>query len=517
MTEASVKDVLTSDHAELYDTLVARRYFAKFDGITGYLGRVASEVETEGKLTRTEARVLGRYLTSVAATFRALSHKYLMTGRGETAPRLTIDRHESGFPVAQELMTMAVDAQQAEKHLAGMPSEAELKDRMVRQIVGDQTIPTALQFALSQRYYYEALAAGDDMTIESSVRMGNMIRLERAMGEVTPPIWPEVWGKVDRTAADYKAGAALYDQHCAACHSRIDRAAPFAEIHDASDLPLNSDPLGGAPFVRVINAFDISGEAGPVVGTDPMMVCNSMTHASWSGKMTAFTNVFSALQSYALNGITGIKVKRFPVGTETLRLIEDLSIRILWDKQDEIIALQKSDLARQTEGFFAWFAGDDVAVEGGEWVIAQAEKVPTPTPVTHHLSDLEEVRKVCAQQLAVQRLTTPDAAAPGYKAGPLAGVFATAPFLHNGSVPTLNSLLMPPAERPTRFAVGDVMFDPVAVGLAAPIEGGFWSEFKVTDDTGTVIAGNSNAGHAYPAIALTADERAQLLAYLKGL
>ena len=83
-----------------------------------------------------------------------------MTGGGKRPPRLTIDRHESGFPVAQELMTMAVDAQQAEKHLAGMPSETELKDRMVRQIVGEQTIPTALQFALSQRYYYEALAAG---------------------------------------------------------------------------------------------------------------------------------------------------------------------------------------------------------------------------------------------------------------------------------------------------------------------------------------------------------------------
>jgi hypothetical protein len=117
-------------------------------------------VEAEGKLSRTEARILGRYLTAVAGTFRALSNKYLMTGRGEAAPRLTIDRHESGFPVAQELMTMAVDAQQAEKHLGGMPSEAELKDRMVRQIVGDLTIPTALQFALSQRYYYEALMAG---------------------------------------------------------------------------------------------------------------------------------------------------------------------------------------------------------------------------------------------------------------------------------------------------------------------------------------------------------------------
>jgi hypothetical protein len=160
MPDVPIKDVLVSDHHELYDTLVARRYFAKFDRITGHLARVAAELETEGRFTRTETRVLGRYLTAVATTFRALSHKYLMTGRGESAPRLTIDRHESGFPVAQELMTMALDASQAEKHLAGMPSEAELKDRMVRQIVGDLTIPTALQFALSQRYYYEALQAG---------------------------------------------------------------------------------------------------------------------------------------------------------------------------------------------------------------------------------------------------------------------------------------------------------------------------------------------------------------------
>jgi hypothetical protein len=33
---------LTADHAELYDTLVARRYFAKFDRITGHLARVAA-------------------------------------------------------------------------------------------------------------------------------------------------------------------------------------------------------------------------------------------------------------------------------------------------------------------------------------------------------------------------------------------------------------------------------------------------------------------------------------------
>jgi hypothetical protein len=73
---------------------------------------------------------------------------------------LTFDRHESGFPVAQELMVMALDAAQANKHLSGIASVSELKDRMIRQIVGDLTIPTALQFALSQRLYYEALGMG---------------------------------------------------------------------------------------------------------------------------------------------------------------------------------------------------------------------------------------------------------------------------------------------------------------------------------------------------------------------
>lgn len=151
---------LTDDHQELYDTLTARRYFAKFERITRHLVRVAGEVEAEGRLTRTEARILGRYLAALTGTFKALNYKYLMTGRAEGSPRLTFDRHDSGFPVAQELMMMALDAAQVQKHLGGMASETELKDRMVRQIVRDLTVPIQLQFALSQRLYYEALATG---------------------------------------------------------------------------------------------------------------------------------------------------------------------------------------------------------------------------------------------------------------------------------------------------------------------------------------------------------------------
>jgi len=153
---------LTDDHAELDDNAAVQRYFAKFEKITGHLGGVAAELERQGWLTRVETRIIGGYVQRLRATFRALGYKYLMTGRidGPLPGKLTFDCHESGFPVAQELMVMANDAQQAEKHLAQLPSESEIKDAMIRQIVGDLVIPTRLQFTMSQRLYYESLRDG---------------------------------------------------------------------------------------------------------------------------------------------------------------------------------------------------------------------------------------------------------------------------------------------------------------------------------------------------------------------
>lgn len=46
MPDPTVKDVLTSDHAELYVTLTARRYFAMLDRITERLGEVAAKADT---------------------------------------------------------------------------------------------------------------------------------------------------------------------------------------------------------------------------------------------------------------------------------------------------------------------------------------------------------------------------------------------------------------------------------------------------------------------------------------
>lgn len=154
---------LTADHSGLTDDLAARRYFAKFERITGHLARVAGEMETDRTFTKSDVAIISGYVQSIAHTFRALSHKYLLTGRdtGVFFGSLSIDRHESGFPVFAELMKMANDAQQADRHLAGMRSADEIKDEMVRQIVGDLTVPTKLQYAMSQRLYYEQLQMGE--------------------------------------------------------------------------------------------------------------------------------------------------------------------------------------------------------------------------------------------------------------------------------------------------------------------------------------------------------------------
>jgi hypothetical protein len=103
-----------------------------------------------------------------------------------------------------------------------------------------------------------------------------------------------------------------------------------------------------------------------------------------------------------------------------------------------------------------------------------------------------------------------------YKARPLDGIWATAPFLHNGSVPSLYDLLSPVAERPTRFHVGSLEFDPRKVGYRTEREPGLF-------ELNTALTGNSNAGHEFsdeqrPGVigrALTESERYALIEFLK--
>ncbi|WP_298253691.1 di-heme-cytochrome C peroxidase [Bradyrhizobium sp.] len=124
-------------------------------------------------------------------------------------------------------------------------------------------------------------------------------------------------------------------------------------------------------------------------------------------------------------------------------------------------------------------------------------------------------------------------APPYYRARPLNGVWATAPYLHNGSVPSLYWMLTPAAERPKQFCMGTRDFDPQQVGFhidAGEKQTCAKGETPVStvDSKGSPIPGNSNLGHSLegtpgpgkPGVIgrpLKDDERTDLIEYLKTL
>jgi hypothetical protein len=94
----------------------------------------------------------------------------------------------------------------------------------------------------------------------------------------------------------------------------------------------------------------------------------------------------------------------------------------------------------------------------------------------------------------------------GYLASPLSGIWARAPYLHNGSVPTLAALLSPPQARPVVFGRGAAAYDTRRVGFVS-------DRGKRYD---TRLPGNGNGGHLY-GTDLPNDQKLALLEYLKTL
>jgi hypothetical protein len=317
----------------------------------------------------------------------------------------------------------------------------------------------------------------------SSGRLPDLAMLENQLKRLWRPSWVEAGLPAIRPDLALQ-GQELYKTACESCHHLID------------------DPQDPARRIKVVMT--------PVaeIGTDPRMVTNALRAGQLTGR----------LQGRKERVVMGAPLQREAMSVAILGNV--VAGTLVSDPLDTIKAII-IDTCGLTEVELE-AAPPERASPGTrlETLLARARD--------HNRSVIERAR-TCRQALQagagmarddlMRRLAAEaNGAAQGgeaglvaaYKARPLDGIWATAPYLHNGSVPTLADLLNAPDERPRSFRVGSRELDPVKIGFRSDPadEGGFLLD--------TTMPGNSNAGHLYGTM-LSEKEKAALLEYLKTL
>jgi mono/diheme cytochrome c family protein len=329
----------------------------------------------------------------------------------------------------------------------------------------------------------------------SSLPLENLQRIAAELQRLEPPRWPEpLFGRIDRAKAEW--GRRLFERHCLRCHGVAELPEPVRR----ADAPLRtaSDPLWETAVASLAE-----------IGTDPQA---AVAEVSQSVDLRA-TGLLPADVRAAFQPALDERRRRLGVLADEAAVLrkrsDPTSVRVDAELGARVARLDA--LARQLDAL-------DIA------------RVPVGTAVQLVLSLARRLRyeergftqeqQECLDGFA--GLDLPSLAAE-YEARPLAGIWASAPYLHNGSVPTLFQLLSPQDERDQRFFVSPGAFDPVAVGVDVRAPGdGFWFD--------TRLSGNSNVGHEFRAgyagpgrgpqygvigPALRVEERWALVEYLK--
>ncbi|WP_426692917.1 di-heme-cytochrome C peroxidase [Sphingomonas sediminicola] len=289
----------------------------------------------------------------------------------------------------------------------------------------------------------------------SSVQVQRLSELERLLGRLRPPPWP--LKPIDTGAGSlWAAGQKLFSQRCASCH------APLA----ADDLKTR--------FEAKMSLFrpGIAGNTPP--GTDIWMACNAYTYQIRTG----------VLQGTKRDVISGAPLAEVE---PTSRVLE---------------TVVKGELAGQKRELVA------AAVKAIFNSAPAARPVPPTGAFVEPGRDRARRRQICM---------TADSPILGYKARPLTGIWATAPYLHNGSVPTLYDLLLPEKLRPSEFYVGSRRFDPEKVGYVTAKAPDNPFKFVTHSTPDEAVPGNGNEGHDYDNASLKEPERWALIEYLKSL
>ena len=284
--------------------------------------------------------------------------------------------------------------------------------------------------------------------LPSSIDMNNLDRLEAVLRKLQPPKWPSSFGALN--PARVEAGRALYaEKGCIGCHTI---EPPGQNLYAVRMVPLSRDGQGND------NANN----------TDPWMACNAISYTSASGKLEGVKEDF----------VTGRPLER----TEPVAKLLSATVK------GSLIAEWKQILKTAAQIF--------LGVEKPPRVVGAGDVV---SPEERLAARLDQCYKSNSDLFA-------------YKARPLDGIWATAPYLHNGSVPTLYDLMLPARDRPARFDVGTREYDPVKVGYVTSA-GARGNGFTFD----TRLRGNFNVGHDYRVGELTEEQRWALVEYMKTL
>lgn len=336
---------------------------------------------------------------------------------------------------------------------------------------------------------------------DASVNVSHLIALEERLETLTSPAWAEFAAKGLLPGLDpalVAQGVEVYASECAACHALIDRTdrgdLASIKIPTFGLAEIGTDPKAALGFsAREVVTGPIEGRKVGVVAGEPFC---EVTHGN-------------AVLAHVVAGVvlSHLSDDRHIVATAAEGMIES-SIH------SKLAGLGAS--IRSALGFGEPPA--EAAPFDYPALIATLEaKGLTRDQIVAELEELSDDKTALFDELVrdhfayhgADRACMEVLETAQYRARPLNGIWATGPFLHNGSVPTLADLLKPAAERPVAFAVGDGEFDPATVGFLPPDPG-------LAYRLDTRIEGNSNAGHDY-GTGLDAAAKTALLEYLKSL
>ncbi|HEN8541335.1 TPA: hypothetical protein U8182_003400 [Pseudomonas aeruginosa] len=310
----------------------------------------------------------------------------------------------------------------------------------------------------------------------SSIRVDNLTRVEGLIHKLKAPAWPsQLFGAPD--SARLAQGKRLYEENCAACHASIGR--------DDLQTPIK---------VRQVR-LKAHGDDAPI-GTDPWTACNSIAQLKTGyvrGKpYLSFVGTgqrgFYGKQAYAVDVLQEVVVQALAARGLSVALgaFQTAALGIFDGQLPPLISpVPDSPDADSAEATAADAPGALLLAEN---VAAGSDKARR----------LEQCLAMTSDLMA-------------YKARPLNGIWASPPYLHNGSVATLYDLLLPPDLRPRTFYTGSVEFDPVNVGYITDAGGANRFLF----DSGK--PGNANGGHDYGNAQFNEQQRRALVEYMKTL